>query len=250
MHHRLLEHQDSLTAADLIEHAAAFALDTARFMRDLGECAGARKCLVHPDSNSALSEGRGAQWVPNQLRHLRLRSLARNMAARRARARVGKCKFNWCAGKRSRSLFAGSRRSGRWNAAWRAACPRAAGAHQPRRSAPAPVRSERRARHPRPASRVAACRGPGARLGDGLGGCRRRGGRSCCLAVGKHGLRPARPHAAKRSGRPRRRRATRTHPQPRQGLPTPTPKAEQSPRTHVNDVPRRHQRGGSLSSMT
>jgi Na+/H+ antiporter NhaA len=50
MHHRLLEHQDSLTATDLIQHAAAIGLDTARFTRDMRERAGASKVAADTDS--------------------------------------------------------------------------------------------------------------------------------------------------------------------------------------------------------
>lgn len=37
MHDRLFEHQDALSAADLIDHAAAIGLDVTRFSRDLGD---------------------------------------------------------------------------------------------------------------------------------------------------------------------------------------------------------------------
>jgi Na+/H+ antiporter NhaA len=50
MHHRLLEHQDSLTATDLLQHAAAIGLDTERFTRDMRERAGAAKVAADTDS--------------------------------------------------------------------------------------------------------------------------------------------------------------------------------------------------------
>jgi Na+/H+ antiporter NhaA len=50
MHHRLLEHQDSLTATDLIGHADAIGLDAERFTRDMRERAGAAKVAADVDS--------------------------------------------------------------------------------------------------------------------------------------------------------------------------------------------------------
>jgi Na+/H+ antiporter NhaA len=50
MHHRLLDHQESLTAADLVQHAAAIGLDIARFTRDMRERAGAAKVAADTDS--------------------------------------------------------------------------------------------------------------------------------------------------------------------------------------------------------
>jgi Na+/H+ antiporter NhaA len=50
MHHRLLEHQDALTATDLIQHAAELGLDTEQFTRDMRERAGAAKVAADTDS--------------------------------------------------------------------------------------------------------------------------------------------------------------------------------------------------------
>ncbi len=50
MHHRLLEHQDALTAADLLRHAAEAGLDTGRFKTDMRARAGAAKVAADVDS--------------------------------------------------------------------------------------------------------------------------------------------------------------------------------------------------------
>jgi predicted DsbA family dithiol-disulfide isomerase len=50
MHHRLLEHQDALTAADLLQHAAEAGLDTGRFKTHMRERAGAAKVAADVDS--------------------------------------------------------------------------------------------------------------------------------------------------------------------------------------------------------
>jgi Na+/H+ antiporter NhaA len=50
MHHSLLEHQDALTAADLLRHAAEAGLDTGRFTRDLRERAWAARVAADVDS--------------------------------------------------------------------------------------------------------------------------------------------------------------------------------------------------------
>ena len=50
MHHRLLEHQDALTAPDLIAHAAELGLDTERFNRDMRQRTGAAKVAADVDS--------------------------------------------------------------------------------------------------------------------------------------------------------------------------------------------------------
>ena len=50
MHHRLLEHQDALTATDLLRHAAEAGLDTGRFKADMRERAGAAKVAADVDS--------------------------------------------------------------------------------------------------------------------------------------------------------------------------------------------------------
>ena len=50
MHDRLLEHQDALTAADLMQHAAALGLNTERFTSDMSERTGAAKVAADVDS--------------------------------------------------------------------------------------------------------------------------------------------------------------------------------------------------------
>jgi Na+/H+ antiporter NhaA len=50
MHRRLLEHQDALTADDLIQHAAQVGLDSERFTRDMRERAGVAKVAADVDS--------------------------------------------------------------------------------------------------------------------------------------------------------------------------------------------------------
>jgi NhaA family Na+:H+ antiporter len=60
MHDRLFEHQDRLTAADLVRHAAALELDVPRFARELGSGVYAER--VREDLRSA--EASGADATP------------------------------------------------------------------------------------------------------------------------------------------------------------------------------------------
>ena len=69
MHHRLLEHQDALTAADLIQHAAAIGLDTERFRRDMRERVGAAKVAADVDSADLSNVSGTPTFFVNGIRH-------------------------------------------------------------------------------------------------------------------------------------------------------------------------------------
>ena len=69
MHHRLLEHQDALTAADLIQHAAAIGLDTERFKREMRERVGAAKVAADVDSADLSNVSGTPTFFVNGIRH-------------------------------------------------------------------------------------------------------------------------------------------------------------------------------------
>ena len=69
MHHRLLEHQDALTAADLIQHAAEIGLDTERFRRHMRERAGAAKVAADVDSADLSNVSGTPTFFINGIRH-------------------------------------------------------------------------------------------------------------------------------------------------------------------------------------
>ncbi len=93
MHHRLLEHQDALTATDLLQHAADLGLDTERFTRDMRERAGAAKVAADVDSADLSSVSGTPTFFINGRRHhgaYDIDSLAEAVRSAKAQTLIGK----------------------------------------------------------------------------------------------------------------------------------------------------------------
>jgi protein-disulfide isomerase len=69
MHDRLLKHQDTLTATDLIQHAAEAGLDTGRFKTDMRDRAGTAKVAADVDSADLSNVSGTPTFFINDRRH-------------------------------------------------------------------------------------------------------------------------------------------------------------------------------------